>query len=71
MVLLINNHNCRERLLIAVQSIAVLEGSFERTREYVKVRKAFGKELIKLQTIQHRLAEVKTEAAVARAFVDR
>lgn len=61
----------RERLLIAVQSIAVLEGSFERTREYVKVRKAFGKELIKLQTIQHRLAEVKTEAAVARAFVDR
>lgn len=60
----------RERLMIAVQSIAQLEGSFERTREYVKERKAFGKELIRLQTIQHRLAEVKTEAAVGRAFVD-
>jgi len=60
----------RERLLIAVQGIAVLEGCFELTREYVKERKAFGKELIKLQTIQHRLAEVKTEAAVMRAFVD-
>jgi len=60
----------RERLLIAVQAVATLEGSFERTREYVKERKAFGKELIRLQTIQHRLAEVKTEAAVGRSFVD-
>merc|ERR1712131_508511 len=60
----------RERLLIAVQAVAVVEGCFERTREYVKERKAFGKELIKLQTIQHRLAEVKTETAVMRSFVD-
>merc|ERR1711990_648404 len=61
----------RERLLIGVQSQAMLEGAFERTRDYTKDRMAFGKPLIKLQTIQHRLAEVKTDAAVGRAFCDR
>lgn len=60
----------RERLLIGVQSQAMLEGAFERTRQYTKDRQVFGKPLVKLQTIQHRLAEVKTDAAVGRAFCD-
>jgi len=60
----------RERLMIGIQNLAMLEGAFERTRAYTKDRMVFGKPLIKLQTIQHRLAEVKTEAAVGRAFCD-
>jgi len=60
----------RERLLIGVQSISMLEGAFERTRSYTKDRMVFGKPLIQLQTIQHRLAEVKTEAAIGRSFCD-
>lgn len=65
------NELARERLMIGVQCAAGLEGMFELTRGYVKERKAFGKELIKLQTIQHRLAEIKTEAAFCRSFVDK
>ncbi|CAG5102095.1 Oidioi.mRNA.OKI2018_I69.chr1.g140.t2.cds [Oikopleura dioica] len=65
------NELARERLMIGVQCTAGLESMFEQTRAYVKERKAFGKELIKLQTIQHRLAEVKTEAAFCRSFVDK
>ena len=41
-----------------------------RNRDYVKQRKAFGKTLAQLKTIQHTLAEVKTETAVCRAFID-
>lgn len=60
----------RERLLIAVQAAATMEAAFEFTRDYVKDRKAFGKTISNLQTIQHKLAEVKTDVAVARAFTD-
>jgi len=60
----------RERLLITAQSCATMEYAFECTREYVKERKAFGKTLSKLQTIQHELAAIKTDIAVARNFTD-
>lgn len=60
----------QERLLIANLCQAACEFMFEETRDYVKQRKAFGKTLANLQTIQHKLAEIKTETAVARAFVD-
>jgi len=43
---------------------------FETTRDYVKNRKAFGKTLSHLQTIQHRLAEMKTKIALTRSFTD-
>jgi long-chain-acyl-CoA dehydrogenase len=61
----------QERLLIADMAVAAAEASYEWTREYVKNRKAFGKTLDKLQTIRHKLAEVKTETAVGRAFLDQ
>merc|ERR1712185_646150 len=46
----------QERLLIADMAQASAEACFEWTREYVKDRKAFGKHLVDLQTIKHRLA---------------
>jgi len=60
----------QERLLIANLCTAACEYIFEETRDYVKQRKAFGKTLAQLKTIQHTLAEVKTETAVCRAFID-
>merc|ERR1711892_750094 len=59
----------QERLLIAVHSIAISEAMFEETREWVKQRKAFGRRVADLQTVQHKLAELKTSIAVCRAFV--
>ncbi|KAF8562634.1 hypothetical protein P879_11304, partial [Paragonimus westermani] len=61
----------QERLLIASLSQAGAEFVFEETRQYVKARKAFGHTLSSLQTIQHRLAEMKTDLCVSRAFVDQ
>ncbi|KAK5891481.1 hypothetical protein CgunFtcFv8_018729 [Champsocephalus gunnari] len=60
----------QERLLIAGMSIASCEFMFEETRNYVMQRKAFGKTIAHLQTVQHKLAELKTEICVGRAFVD-
>ncbi|CAD5120063.1 DgyrCDS8645 [Dimorphilus gyrociliatus] len=60
----------RERLLIIIYAQAQAEFMFEETRKYVKERKAFGKTLSNLQTIQHKLAEMKSEIAVGRAFTD-
>ncbi|XP_076437512.1 long-chain specific acyl-CoA dehydrogenase, mitochondrial-like [Babylonia areolata] len=61
----------QERLLIATMGQAACEWMFEETRNYVRERKAFGRTLSKLQTIQHKMAEMKTEISVGRAFVDQ
>lgn len=60
----------QERLLIADMALASCEFMFEETRNYVLQRKAFGKTIANLQTVQHKLAELKTEICVGRAFVD-
>ena len=50
----------QERLLIGTICAASMEFMFESTRNYVAERKAFGGTLAKLQTIQHKIAEVYT-----------
>lgn len=60
----------QERLNIAVQGLAVIEAALAYTLEYVKGRNAFGKQVIEFQNTQFKLAECKTEATVARVFVD-
>ncbi|XP_011903217.1 PREDICTED: long-chain specific acyl-CoA dehydrogenase, mitochondrial isoform X3 [Cercocebus atys] len=60
----------QERLLIADMAVSASEFMFEETRNYVKQRKAFGKTVAHLQTVQHKLAELKTHICVTRAFVD-
>lgn len=47
-----------------------MEKAIELTVEYVKERKAFGKPLLALQNTRFKLAEAKTEATIARVFVD-
>ena len=61
----------QERLLIADMGIAAAEFCFEKTREFVNERKAFGKTILDLQTVQHKLAEMKTEVVVGRTFADK
>jgi acyl-CoA dehydrogenase len=60
----------QERLNIAVQGMATIERALELTIDYVKQRKAFGKAVIDFQNTQFVLAECKTEATVARVFVN-
>ena len=61
----------QERLTIGVGGVAVIERALDDTIAYVKERKAFGQRLIDFQNTQFKLAECKTEATVARVFVDR
>lgn len=58
----------QERLIIALQAMAVIERAMEHTIAYVKEREAFGKQLIEFQNTQFKLAECKTEATVAKVF---
>ncbi len=60
----------QERLNIAVQGMATIERALKLTIDYVKDRKAFGKAIIDFQNTQFVLAECKTEATVARVFVN-
>ncbi|OKJ45058.1 acyl-CoA dehydrogenase family protein [Streptomyces sp. CB01580] len=61
----------QERLGIAVAGIAAAEHLLEITTRYVKEREAFGRPLSKLQHIRFEIAEMATECAVTRTFVDR
>ncbi|MFI5530657.1 acyl-CoA dehydrogenase family protein [Kitasatospora sp. NPDC051853] len=61
----------QERLAIAVAAIAGAEHLVEITTEYVKQRTAFGRPLAKLQHVRFEIAELATECAVTRTFVDR
>ncbi|PAA86205.1 hypothetical protein BOX15_Mlig034176g1 [Macrostomum lignano] len=61
----------RERMLIADIGQASSEWMFEEARSHVRERRAFGRTLSALQTIQHKLADLKTEICVARAFADQ
>jgi acyl-CoA dehydrogenase len=60
----------RERLMIAVGAVAVMERAVEETVKYVQERKVFGKRLMDMQNTRFKLAECKTRATAARVFVD-
>jgi len=60
----------KERLIIAIECLALIESALDHTIDYVVERKAFGKRLLDFQNTQFTLAECKTEAVIARSFVD-
>lgn len=60
----------QERLIIATQSMAAIEYALSVTLSYVKERQAFGKNLLEFQNTQFKLAECKTEATIARVFIE-
>lgn len=59
-----------ERTMLALIAQASIERALRLTVDYVKQRQAFGKALIEQQNTRFKLAEVKTQAVVGRAFVD-
>ncbi|WP_030215668.1 acyl-CoA dehydrogenase family protein [Streptomyces bikiniensis] len=61
----------QERMAIAVAGIAAAEHLLEITTTYVKEREAFGRPLSRLQHVRFEIAEMATECAVTRAFLDR
>ncbi len=60
----------QERLIIGVCGVAVIEKAIEDTVAYVKEREAFGASLMNLQNTRFVLAEAKTNAHIARVFID-
>jgi acyl-CoA dehydrogenase len=61
----------QERLNIAQSAVVVAERAVEVTTEFVKERKAFGQRVMDFQNTKFKLAECKTEALIARTFVDQ
>jgi acyl-CoA dehydrogenase len=60
----------QERLIIAISAVAAMERAIRLTTDYTKERKAFGQPIIEFQNTAFKLAERKTEAMIARVFVD-
>jgi alkylation response protein AidB-like acyl-CoA dehydrogenase len=60
----------QERLLVGIMAVAVIEAALEWTIAYTRERQAFGRPIAEFQNSRFKLAEVKTEATVARVFLD-
>jgi acyl-CoA dehydrogenase len=60
----------QERLIIGAQAVAAIESVVEMCLDYAKTREAFGRPIGKFQHNRFLVAEMATEARVARAFLD-
>src|SRR3546814_16804435 len=59
-----------EPMVIALDATVNIERAVELTTAYVRERSAFGRPLFDLQNTQFVLADAKTQAIVARTFID-
>jgi acyl-CoA dehydrogenase len=60
----------QERLIVAVSNVAAMELCFDETLRYVHDRQAFNRPIWGFQNTKFKMAEIATEARVARSFVD-
>lgn len=58
----------QERLLLAGQCVAIAELAYREAVEYARQRQAFGRSLSGFQVIRHKLADMATRIAAARAL---
>lgn len=58
-----------ERLFLAGQAVAIAELAYRESIGYAKTRQAFGKTLMGHQVTRHKLADMATRIAAARALV--
>lgn len=58
-----------ERLYLASQCVAIAELAYRESMQYAKTRTAFGKTLMGHQVTRHKLADMATRLAAARALV--
>ena len=61
----------QERLNIAQAGVVAMEHAIDITLDFVKQRKAFGQRIVDFQNTKFKLAECKTQALIARTFVDQ
>ncbi|MBJ8341443.1 acyl-CoA dehydrogenase family protein [Antrihabitans sp. YC3-6] len=61
----------QERLSIAVMAAGAMEGALDMTLQYCRDRKAFGKPIGSFQNTRFELADLATETAFVRVFVDK
>jgi acyl-CoA dehydrogenase len=66
--LMIMTNFVTERLMLAGQCVAIAELAYRESVEYAKQRHAFGKTLAGFQVIRHKLADMATQIAAARAL---
>lgn len=59
-----------ERLMLASQCVAIATLAYETTRTYVKERQAFGRPVSGFQVTRHKLADMATRIAAARAMTN-
>ena len=57
------------RIGIAAQALGIAAGAYEMAKEYSKVRKAFGTEIMNHQAIAFKIADMHTEIEAARMLV--
>ncbi|MET0821412.1 MAG: acyl-CoA dehydrogenase family protein [Aeromicrobium sp.] len=60
-----------ERLSLGAQAIAIADGIFATTLEYVKERHAFGQPIADFQHTRFELAQMSAQLDVTRAFIDQ
>lgn len=60
-----------ERMIIAIACQAGAEAAFAQTLQYVKERKAFGKTVLSFQNTRFKLAEMRSDLDMGRAYIDR
>lgn len=65
----IMRHFQRERLAMAVQAVASAQRCVDLSRDWLLARTSFGELLATKQVLRHRLADMATEAEVARTYV--
>ncbi|MCG8668152.1 MAG: acyl-CoA dehydrogenase family protein [Pseudomonadales bacterium] len=61
----------RERLGCATQAVAQAQGALELAAEYTQERKAFGQSISQFQNTRFKLAEVKADIALSKAYLDQ
>ncbi len=61
----------QERLGIGIYGLAAAEAALQWTTDYVKERSAFGSTISRFQNTKFELAEMATEIAVTRPFIER
>lgn len=61
----------RERLMVGMTAVAGSEAAFRETLAYTNQRQAFGQSISQFQHLRFKLAEMKTEVTVARAFLEQ
>jgi acyl-CoA dehydrogenase len=61
----------QERLVVAIRCAVSIETALNETLRYTAARTAFGRRIVDFQNTRFKLAEIKTQALVTRAFIDK